>query len=220
LDIGAKYTKDSLAERYLESKLIGKAHPMRFAVKKMEFKMYKLAVILILICFLVSCYNPPRYHYVDVNGMPSPQKLNFPISELLEKLLENPKGILGFPTKERMIRGTRILIYNLPEVGEAIFVGFTEVKDLDRDKQTEWTISIQYPTINTKQLFAKEVDLRAVKTTYPWEIFEVMSGKLLGACVSDWSLSRSGGFFFPNDRTITVFSKQTDNEGIIFYGCH
>ncbi len=175
--------------------------------------MSKKLIVICLLCLFVSCMQPPRYYYARSGNLPNASRLDFSVNELLSRLISSPNGYKDFPFQEVKIKNARILIYNVPEVGEVVYVTFYDLSKADTEPNSEWSFSIQYPKIRPNDLFPASQITRRVNPSLEWQVYDVTSGQFAGACLSDHSLSRENGFFTPNDRTIAVSSKHVYFDG-------
>jgi hypothetical protein len=150
---------------------------------------------------------------------PKPQKLPFPVSELIPRLVKERAPYNGFDhtkeEKKEYLKGRSSVefIYNIPEVGKSVSVTFYTFP-AGETHSNDWFFVIDYPKIKPKDLFAANQIRKLSDTLFEWNVYEVISGPILGACVKDFSLDlTTKGFSNPNDKAIVVTSKYRNSVG-------
>jgi hypothetical protein len=139
--------------------------------------------------------------------LPDVGVLNFPVNELVERLVDKVGPNQGLPYLENPTGyGSKIkeFVYNIPDVGSRIEVDFYVEK---LDFEIDWSLVVNNPNIKPFELFNKEQIEKTCDKSDPTVVFSVISGPLKGALIYDFSLDKSKGFLIPNDRSIVVFSK-------------
>jgi hypothetical protein len=171
-------------------------------------------IILFISAILISACAPAssnsKYIYVDDDKLPKEIKLDFPITQLLTKLVDNPYPVDGFPYSVGVFSRNEQpeYVYNIPEVGRVISVSFY----LDTLRgESSWSIDIRYPEIKPEDLFEVGNLKPITNSRYPWHAYMVLAGPLKGACVSDYSrVFLKNGFQRDGDRSIVIFAAPID----------
>jgi hypothetical protein len=170
----------------------------------------KIYIFILSVVFLASCAPASRYYGIKEDKVPLVSKLDFPINEVIERLIAADGPYQGFPhvigdsTKENYVQ----IFYNIPELGELTGVEFYK----DPKSKYSWSFEIQYPNVKPSELFKADQVKPVVSKLFEWRVFEVISGPLTGACINDYSLSSTKGLGNSGDRAILIFSKLKNSD--------
>jgi hypothetical protein len=171
-------------------------------------KFLKVAMVAILVGFIVSCAPSAGYYYIDKDKIPLPSALDFPITDLVERIVAAKGPYPGFNYALGKIHSKKVsqFVYNIPEIGEFIEIEFYTTPNSNYD----WSVGIYYPKIKPNQLFKTDQISPITDSPYKWNVFKVISGPLEGACVKDFSLTADGSFLETGDHAIVIFSIPND----------
>ncbi len=182
-----------------------------------------LIVLLLILGSLVSCVPASRNEPVSRNGptlrnewieddkIPLASTLTFPMTKFVEKVTADRSPFPEFNFAVGKAVNVDQYIYNIPELGEVIAVSFFP----SSEQSTSWSVGIFYPKIKPEQLFEIYQIGDPHTNTLGIRRFEVISGSLKGACVSDYNdasnYQPSRGFSRANDHAILIYSKSKNS---------
>ena len=140
----------------------------------------------------------PTLYYTQP-GTPKPSILDFPMTELVSRLViaRGPYKDFNYIVQPIGENGTETLYtYSIESVGGLVGVAFN-TKDVT---SSDWTFSIQKPNVKIEDLFKSEDLKRSDLSDAERTVFNVVSGPFKGVCASQFL----DGFWNRGDKMILI----------------